>query len=132
MFATLGCLRLVQRTNEVEYALAGHPSILHYRHSNKQLRRLETYQFPLGILPAAYETARVTASAGDIFAIASDGFIELTNSKDEEFGLDRIEKLIVDNAARELPEIFGVVAREAALHGKQQDDQTLLLVRVTR
>jgi serine phosphatase RsbU (regulator of sigma subunit) len=71
------------------------------------------------------------ASAGDIFAIVSDGFIEVTNSKDEEFGLERLEKLIARNAERELPEIFDAAVREAALHGKQQDDQTLLLVRMT-
>ena len=131
MFATLACLRLAEHTNEVEYALAGHPSILHYRHESKELRRLGAYQLPLGILPAAYETARVAASVGDIFAILSDGFIELRNSNDEEFGLDQLEKLIECNAERELPEIFSVVARAAAQHGKQQDDQTLLLVKIT-
>ena len=131
MFATLACLRLAVDSCEVEYALAGHPSILYYRHQTKELRRLGTYQLPLGILPAAYETAHVVASARDIFAIVSDGFIELTNSKDEEFGLGRLEKIIERNAERELPEIFDAAVREAALHGKQQDDQTLLLVRMT-
>jgi Stage II sporulation protein E (SpoIIE) len=132
MFATLAYLRLAEGTDEVEYALAGHPCILHYRHQNKESRHLGAYQLPLGILPATYETARVTASAGDIFAIVSDGFTELTNRKDQEFGLDGLEELITRNATRRLPEIFDVVAREAALHGKQQDDQTLLLVRITR
>lgn len=131
MFATLACLRLAAHTNEVEYALAGHPPILHYQHENRELRRLGAYQLPLGILPVVYETARVAASAGDIFVIVNNGFIELTNSNDEEFGLDRLEKLIESNAERELPEIFSVVARVAALHGKQQDDQTLLLVKIT-
>ncbi len=96
------------------------------------MRHLGTYQLPLGILPGTYETARVTASAGDIFAIVSDGFTELTNSNDQEFGLDRLEEVIGRNATRGLQEIFDEVAREAALHGKQQDDQTLLLVRITR
>lgn len=130
MFATLAYLRLARGADEVEYALAGHPSILHYRRQTNDLRRLGTYQLPLGILPATYETARITASGGDILAIVSDGFIELTDSNDEEFGLDRLEELIARNAKKELPEIFDVVAREAALHGKQQDDQTLLLVRI--
>ncbi|HYL11007.1 MAG TPA: PP2C family protein-serine/threonine phosphatase, partial [Candidatus Acidoferrales bacterium] len=131
MFATLACVKVAEGNCEVEYALAGHPCILHYRPETKELRRLGTYQLPLGIFPATYETARVAASAGDIFAIASDGFIEVTNSKDEEFGLERLEKIVERNAERELAEIFDAAVREAALHGKQQDDQTLLLVRMT-
>lgn len=132
MFATLAYLKLAEGTDEVEYALAGHPSILHYRHQTRELRRLGTYQLPLGMLPATYKTARITAVARDIFAIVSDGFIELTNSNNEEFGLDRLGELIAHNVKRELPEIFDVIAREAGLHGKQQDDQTLLLVRIRR
>ena len=130
MYVTLACLRFDAGTAEVEYALAGHPSILHYRRQTGDTRRLGTYQLPLGILPAKYNTARVGASAGDIFAIVSDGFTELTNLMDEEFGLSRIEELLERNAGRQLPELFDVILAEATRYGKQRDDQTLLLARV--
>ena len=131
MYVTLACLRFNEDTAEVEYALAGHPSILHYRQQTADTRRLGTYQLPLGILPASYDTARVDASVGDIFAIVSDGFTELTNANDEEFGLSRIGELLERNAGSQLSELFDVILGEATRYGKQQDDQSLLLVRIT-
>ena len=130
MYVTLACLRFYEDTAEVEYALAGHPSILHYREQTGDTLRLGTYQLPLGILPGDYDTARVGASVGDILAIVSDGFTELTNAKGEEFGLSQIEKLLQRNAGRHLPELFDVILGEATRFGKQQDDQTLLLVKI--
>ncbi len=131
MYVTLACLRFDEDTAQVEYALAGHPSILHYRRLTDDICRLGTYQLPLGILPASYETDRVSGSAGDIFAIVSDGLTELTNTNDEEFGLSRIEELLQGNAGRQLPEIFDCIVEEARRYGKQEDDQTLLLMRIT-
>jgi serine phosphatase RsbU (regulator of sigma subunit) len=52
------------------------------------------------------------------------------NERDEEFGLARLEQLLTQCAAQPLPQIWELIMEEVRQHGVQQDDQTLLLVRV--
>ena len=51
-------------------------------------------------------------------------------ANDEEFGLDRLEQLLRKNAAQPLPQLWELIMGEVKRHGVQQDDQTLLLLRV--
>ena len=60
----------------------------------------------------------------------TDGISEVANERDEEFGLARIEQLLTENAAQPLPHIWELIIEQVHQHGLQQDDQTLLLVRV--
>ena len=130
MFATLALLRF-DGAPQVEYAVAGHLPILHYCNSSHQVVRLFMQQFPLGLLPgSSYTSARVAASPGDVFLMLTDGVSETVNEKDEEFGLGRIEKLLTQNSSKPLSEIWQLLMDEVADHGPQQDDRTLLLVRV--
>ena len=130
MFATLALLRF-DGAPQVEYSLAGHLPILHYRKRSHDVVRLFMQQFPLGLLPgSSYASAQVAASPGDLFLMLTDGISETVNEKDEEFGLGRIEKLLTENASKPLPEIWQLVMDEATDHGPQQDDRTLLIARV--
>ncbi len=89
-------------------------------------------QFPLGLFPqVTFESAPLEVSSGDLLAVVSDGFTEVTNHEQEEFGLGRLEQLLAQNASRPLGEIWEAVRRETTRYGEQQDDQTLLLVRIT-
>jgi serine phosphatase RsbU (regulator of sigma subunit) len=54
----------------------------------------------------------------------------LKSTKDEEFGFDRLEQLLRNNAAQSLPQLWELIMGEVKRHGVQQDDQTLLLLRV--
>jgi serine phosphatase RsbU (regulator of sigma subunit) len=131
MYVTVAGLQF-DGSAEVEYTLAGHPPILHYRQSKGDVTRCEMQQFPLGLFPeAAYAADRVQCDPGDLFAVVTDGITETTNSQDEEFGFERLEQLLSQNAARPLPEIFDVVLAANVRHGAQQDDRTLLLVRIS-
>jgi serine phosphatase RsbU (regulator of sigma subunit) len=130
MYATLALL-CFDGSSEVEYALAGHPPILHYRAHTGDTAQLSMEQFPLGLLPGGrYSSRRVTYSAGDLFLMLTDGISEVTNAKDEDFGLARLEQLLVQNAARPLEQLCEFIMNEVKHHGTQQDDQTLLLLRV--
>jgi hypothetical protein len=44
--------------------------------------------------------------------------------------MERLEQLLVQNACRTLPEIFDAVLAAVSRYGQQQDDRTLLLVRI--
>ncbi len=130
MYATLALLRF-DASGEAEYALAGHPPILHYRHSSKDTARLSMEQLPLGLIPGgSYASKRVIYSPRDLFLMVTDGITEVANARDDEFGLTRLQELLTQHATRALPEIWELIMREARQYGLQQDDQSLLLLRV--
>ncbi|HJX94319.1 MAG TPA: PP2C family protein-serine/threonine phosphatase [Candidatus Acidoferrum sp.] len=129
MFATVALLRF-DGSREAEYALAGHPPILHYRHGSDTVR-LSMEQLPLGLIPGgSYASKRVIYSPRDLFLMVTDGITEVTNARDEEFGLTRLQDLLTRHATRALPEIWDLIMREVRQYGLQQDDQSLLLLRV--
>src|SRR5215469_2938103 len=130
MYATLALLHLDGST-QAEYALAGHLPILHYRHDSRDTARLSMEQFPLGLIPGGrYATQRVRYSPGDIFLLLTDGITDVVNERDEEFGLPRLEQLVNQHAAQGLSKIWDVIMEEVKQHGAQQDDQSLLLLRI--
>jgi serine phosphatase RsbU (regulator of sigma subunit) len=132
MFATLALLRF-DLSAEAEYASAGHVPILHYRHRSRDTARLSMPQFPLGLFPGgSYASQRVTCSSRDLFLILTDGILEVYNEKEEEFGLNRVEELLMQRGEQPLPHIYELIMEKVRQHGVQEDDQTVLLVRVLR
>jgi hypothetical protein len=130
MFATLALLSF-NGSSEAEYALAGHPPILHYRHGSGDTARLSMEQLPLGLIPGgSYGSKRVVYSPRDLFLMVTDGITEVANARDEEFGLTRLQELLTQHATRALPEVWDLIMREVRQFGLQQDDQSLLLLRV--
>ena len=130
MYATLALLHFAA-PGSAEYALAGHLPILHYRDRTRDVARLGHSQFPLGLLPGgAYVSQRVTYSSRDLFLMLTDGISEVPNDRDEEFGLARVEQLLMEHAGEPLPRIWQFIVEEVRHHGSQQDDQTMLLVRI--
>jgi hypothetical protein len=130
MYATLALLRF-DGSSEAEYALAGHPPILHYRYGSRDTARLSMEQLPLGLIPGgSYASKRVIYSPRDLFLMVTDGITEVANARDEEFGLTRLQELLTQHATRALPEIWDLIMREVRQYGLQQDDQSLLLLRV--
>jgi hypothetical protein len=130
MYATIALLNF-DSSSEAEYSLAGHPPILHYRAPTGDIARLAMEQFPLGLMPGGrYSSQRVSYSPRDLFLMISDGISEVPDENDEEFGLDRLERLLGKNAAQPLPQLWELIMGEVKRHGMQQDDQTLLLLRV--
>ena len=77
-----------------------------------------------------YSSQRVAYSPGDLFLMITDGISEVPDAKDEEFGLDRLEQLLRSSADRPLPQLWESIMGDVTRHGGQQDDQTLLLLRV--
>jgi hypothetical protein len=130
MFATLALLRF-DGSGEAEYAVAGHPPILHYRYGSRDMARLSMEQLPLGLIPGgSYASKRVIYSTHDLFLLVTDGITEVANARDQEFGLTCLQELLMQHATKALPEIFDLIMREVRQYGLQQDDQSLLLLRV--
>ena len=136
MFATLAALRFDRSNienvveNEVEYISAGHVPLLHYRRRNKDVVRYSTSQFPLGMFAnAGYVSRRIRYEAGDIFAVVSDGVVEVGEEHDAELGFERLADILRQLPERPLSDIVEAIFTDLRHHGVQQDDQTILLVR---
>ena len=130
MYATMAGLWFSD-PGKAEYATAGHLPLLHYREAHKDVVQWTAEQFPLGLFPdIEFATQCVPYQTGDIFAIVTDGLTETVDKRGEDFGVERLEQLLVQNAGRPLPEIFDAVLATVSRYGSQQDDRTLLLVRI--
>lgn len=130
MYATLGALRF-DVSSQVEFALAGHPPMLHYHKKSQDISRCTMQQYPLGLVAKpGYVSAQISCDPGDLFVVMSDGLIETVNAEDEEFGLARLEKSVVAHATERLQEIYEALMNAVSEFGEQRDDRTVLLIRI--
>jgi len=130
MYATLSAMRF-DGSSQPEYTSAGHLPMLHFRRSSQDVTHCSIEQFPLGLFPAAtYASDHVQCGPGDLLAIVTDGMSETCDANGEDFGLERLAQLLREHAARPLSEIFQIMLTAVTQYGKQDDDRTLLLVRI--
>jgi sigma-B regulation protein RsbU (phosphoserine phosphatase) len=87
-------------------------------------------QLPIAMFPATnYQSSGIDLLPWDLLVVVSDGFLEVTNSRGEEFGLERLEEFIVQNANEPLLRIIDRLREETDRFGSHDDDQTILLLR---
>jgi sigma-B regulation protein RsbU (phosphoserine phosphatase) len=114
----------------LRYVSAGHNPALLQRRSG-EFEQLKATGVPLGMFPnGSWKEESVTLERGDSLCVYTDGVSEALNAADEEFGLDRLGKLLLPSAPVDLlcKSVFDAVEAFAA-DVPQYDDQTLLLVR---
>jgi sigma-B regulation protein RsbU (phosphoserine phosphatase) len=85
----------------------------------------------LGPTPdATYTRGFAKLEAGDLICLYSDGITEAHNARDEEFGLDRLQRLVKANRHRSAEEIGReVLARVARWGRRDPDDRTVVIVK---
>ena len=129
MFVTFAGLQF-DGTANLEFAVAGHLPILHYRSATSTLDELSTPQTPLAMFEGRqFCDSRIAFSPGDLFVILTDGLTEVFDRKDEEFGFDRFKALVAESASMPLDRLHDTLLAAVRGHGSQVDDQTLLLIR---
>lgn len=130
LFVTAGVLHCAG-DGRLTFALAGHPPILHYRKATGEVTEHNALDLPLGILPEQqFQSAEISADAGDLLVLLTDGMTEVFDAKKNEMGIEPVKAALHDNAALPLPHLFQSMRAVALGFGKQDDDQTMLLMRV--
>jgi hypothetical protein len=130
-YATFACLRCGE-DGRVEYSLAGNGPILHYRAQSKTMSELAMEQFPLGLFAnATFRSGSVEVDPGDILVLLTDGIPEVTDGSDEQFGMERIGKIVAQDARGSLANLTETLFAAVRAHGPQTDDETLVLVRAS-
>ena len=131
-FITLFIAELDPNTGIINYINAGHNPPLVGRADGK-VEQLESGGFPLGIMPMAeYEVGQIQLAASEALVIYSDGVSEAVNIKDEEFGMERLSKVVSENLQKSASGLRDKV--EFALSSFTQtapanDDITLVIVK---
>ena len=129
MYAAFAALQL-SPFGKVRHAVAGHPPVLHYAKATGTFRELNVEQFPLGLIPgASFSAAEIDIARGDLLVIATDGVLEASNVDDREFEISGLQTCIASHRSASLPDLASAILDAVTTWGKQQDDQTLLIVR---
>ncbi len=131
-FVTLFVAELDPASGTVKYINCGHNPPLIGR-SDGSVEQLASGGLPLGIIPTAeYESGSTVLGAGEVLVIYSDGVSEANNVNEEEFGLDRLTKVVQTNIAASASGLRDKV--ESALSAftvtaPANDDITLVIVK---
>lgn len=111
------------------YTNAGHnpPFLLH----DTKVEYLRNGGPVLGPTPdATYTRGFAQLNKGDLLCMYSDGIIEAHDSKEREFGLDRLVRIVRSNRERSAQEIGQeVLARVEKWGPGEQDDRTVVIVK---
>lgn len=131
-FATLFFGILDSKTNELFYCNAGHDFPFLFR-TNKTVDRLKTGGVVLGFVPHfSYNEDRIAINLGDVLLLNSDGITEAMNQREEEFGEQRLMKIMQANLNRSAEQMIQSIIKEVLEYSKgvpQLDDMTLLVMK---
>lgn len=134
-FITVGCCLLNRKESLLEFARAGHTSLVTHVHNH--IRVISPDGNAIGILPdefVEYETLCISLDPGSTVMMYSDGMTEAINNLDEEFG----EKRLIDafrqaceNRSDGVQIIDDLMNCVRNFEREQSDDQTIVLIRQT-
>lgn len=129
MFLTCAFLKF-NANNTVEYATAGHLPILKLSSDSDRFDELIIKQLPIAaIKDIDFRTSSTDFNQNDLFILLTDGITETTNKNNEDFGMEKVKQIILNNRHDKLSDISQKLNHELAAYGKQSDDQTIMLVR---
>lgn len=118
----------------LRFAGAGHPPALLWRAGPRRAERLSENGLLMGFDGAArYAAGEVAVEPGDRLLLFTDGLMEAADARDEQFGLERLERVLADGAALD-PEALAdrLLAELRGFRGAPgfEDDLTLLVADV--
>ena len=126
-FVTVACV-LGGPGDEVECAVAGHLPILRVR--GGCVEEVTSPQIAIGMFDGTrFSSSSVDCRPGDLFALLTDGLIEVFDAERNELGLDWAKDVLRSSGNQPLSTIANRLLADARAHGSQVDDQTLLLIR---
>jgi serine phosphatase RsbU (regulator of sigma subunit) len=131
MYVTLAFLSYTRAS--MELATAGHVPILHFDGLAGTVSERCVSNFPVALIgDVPFEASEIVSGPGDVFVFLTDGMTEVVDDHDRDLGLEPLKSVLIENAGAPLSELASRLRHRALEHGKQTDDQTLLLIRHSR
>lgn len=110
-----------------------HLDVLIYRNKTKKVERLETNGVWLGLIPDIEQNTVESSfklEQGDLFFLYTDGLIECTNEKDEQYDMERLIKKLEEIGDKPVKDIEEEIINSAFQFLKEQkDDITFVIAR---
>jgi serine phosphatase RsbU (regulator of sigma subunit) len=126
-FVTVACVRGAS-ADQVECAVAGHLPVLRIRGTS--VDEVTSPQMAVGMFDdTRFGSTMVECQPGDLFALLTDGLIEVFDGQRRELGLDWAKGMLQDHRDQPLSAIADRLLAGARGHGAQIDDQSVLLIR---
>ena len=114
----------------VEFATAGHVPILRLNRESSCVEEHSAPNFPIAMLrDVPFQVSTIPCRRGDVLAIVTDGLTEIADEADGELGLEPLRAELLRNADAPLSQLGQKLRARALRHGKQTDDQAVLIVR---
>jgi sigma-B regulation protein RsbU (phosphoserine phosphatase) len=136
-FATLLFGVLDTSAGRFRYTNAGYGPLLVYRSSEKTCVPVNPTvdSIPIGVIDdmSYQEEPALKLAGGDLILLCTDGIHEARNTKDEEYGLDRLISSVPAYAEQEAGQITTSIVGDVmrfAEGAEQHDDMTLLVVKM--
>jgi MFS family permease len=126
------------KANELRFARAGHNPLLMRKRQQDRVQIVSPMGLALGLdqgeaFERSIQEISIPFQAGDLFVFYTDGFPEAMNKTMEEFGEERLCKIIERYAQGSASEILDGVFREIKEFtgkAKQHDDMTIVVVKI--
>jgi sigma-B regulation protein RsbU (phosphoserine phosphatase) len=133
-FVTMFVGDLDPSTGSLRYVSAGQGPGWHWRDRDSTCRPLDVTTLPLGLFPTidGRPEQLLTMEPGDVFVLATDGFNEWSNPRNEQFGMSRISHLVQQARRKPAAEIINSLLEAVmtfASGTRQEDDLTAIVVR---
>ena len=118
----------------VELLSAGHAPLFLYRRKSDAFEMMEAHGLPLGISDAFLSDPphSLELASGDVLLLATDGFFEWENAREEQFGHDRLGQTIRAAREKSAAEIISILHQDVlrfAAGTKQMDDLTAIVLK---
>ena len=132
------CYVIIHQDNRLEFANAGHPSMLLFRMNSEEFIELESQFTPVGIaLPdqsvvTHYHSTETTWAPGDLLVLYSDGITEALNADSEMYGIERFKNLLSENRDHSPAEIRTAILSDLEAYQQNEshhDDITLVVAK---
>ncbi|MDQ7817236.1 MAG: SpoIIE family protein phosphatase [Melioribacteraceae bacterium] len=96
------------KNNRVQFINAGMPPIFLYQKENNKIIEYENHFMPIGAMSnSTFQLTEFEVSSGDAILMLSDGLPELSNSKKEYFGYEKVQSEFLKVAEDSPEEIIG-------------------------
>ncbi|MGH9204312.1 MAG: PP2C family protein-serine/threonine phosphatase, partial [Vicinamibacterales bacterium] len=133
LFVTIFYVVLDAFSAQLSFANAGHNPPLLVRAARPASEYLTQHGMALGVMPNVTLTEQsLTLEAGDVLVLYTDGVTEALNEAGEEFGLERLERSVIDSLGGSPDDIVQEVKNALRAYVGDEppfDDMTMVVVK---
>jgi len=134
-FVTVFLARFDPITLTLTYVNAGHNPPAVYRSGSSVINWLVSTAPAIGLAESFYpRTETVTLSKGDSLLLYTDGVTEVLNTRNEQFGQDRLAELFLQSIHLTAPNILQTVLQQTSAFGDNKslaDDLTMVALKIS-